>query len=95
MNHVQKWGERRLETLRGCGIPSLEELDLTDDRLADILHAIAVDEDWKPFEQELMGTLVRVYDLPMHCVRIDTTTAKSYAEVSEEGLLQLGHEPRP
>src|SRR5207244_12166450 len=37
------------------------------------------------------GDLVRVYDLPAQCVRIDTTTASSYAEVTEEGLLQLGH----
>lgn len=38
-----------------------------------------------------MGHLLRVYDLEASCVRLDTTTVSSYAEVSEEGLLQLGH----
>src|SRR5207245_8327763 len=39
----------------------------------------------------LMGQLLRVYDLSANCVRIDTTTASSYAQVNEQGLLQLGH----
>ena len=38
-----------------------------------------------------MGQLLRVSDLPAQAVRIDTTTASSYAEVTQEGLLQLGH----
>ncbi len=35
--------------------------------------------------------MVRVYDLTPSCVSLDTTTASSYAAVSEDGLLQLGH----
>jgi transposase len=42
------------------------------------------------FEQKLMGNLIRVYDMQKDCVRIDTTTIKSYAKVNEQGLLQLG-----
>lgn len=38
-----------------------------------------------------MGQLLRVYDVQASCVRIDTTTASGYAEVNEQGLLQLGH----
>ena len=38
-----------------------------------------------------MGQLLRVYALSASCVRLDTTTVSSYADVSEEGLLQLGH----
>lgn len=38
-----------------------------------------------------MGQLLRVYDLQAQLVRIDTTTASSYAGVNEQGLLQLGH----
>ena len=64
---------------------------LTDDRLADVLRLLSDDVHWRAFEQELMGQLLRVYDLSASCVRIDTTTASSYAQVSEEGLLQLGH----
>jgi transposase len=69
----------------------LNPQDLTDDRLVDILRLLSHDGTFQAFEQELMGHLLRVYDLPATCVRIDTTTASSYAEVNEQGLLQLGH----
>jgi len=91
MNHVQEWSERRLETIRGSGLRSFESSDMTDDRLADILRLLSSDIHWKEFEQDLMENLVRVYDLQKECVRVDTTTVKSYAEVNEEGLLQLGY----
>ena len=91
MNRVQEWGSRRLETLRGYGMKTVGPQDLTDDRLADVLRLLSDDVHWQAFEQELMGHLVRVYDLPTSCVRIDTTTASSYGEVNEQGLLQLGH----
>src|SRR5437588_5944124 len=70
---------------------ALQTEDLTDDRLADLLRLLSDDVHWQACEQELMGQLLRVYDLPAQGVRIDTTTASSYAEVTEEGLLQLGH----
>ncbi len=38
-----------------------------------------------------MGQMVRVYALEVSCVRLDKTTVSSYADVNEEGLLQLGH----
>ena len=91
MNHVQAWSMRRLETIRGSELSSFDSSDMTDDRLADVLHLLSSDIHWVAFEQDLMGHLVRVYDLQKECIRVDTTTAKSYAEVSEEGLLQLGH----
>jgi transposase len=91
MNRVQEWGSRRLSTLRGCGLEELTPLDLTDDRLADVLRILSDDEHYRAFEHELMGHLVRVYEWEATCVRIDTTTASSYADVTEEGLLQLGH----
>jgi transposase len=91
MNRVQEWVSRRLTTLRGCGLADLTPLDVTDDRLADVLRLLSDDERYRAFEQELMGHLLRVYDLDASCVRLDTTTVSSYADVSEEGLLQLGH----
>jgi len=91
MNRVQEWAMRRKEVIRGCGIKTFEVRDMTDDRLADILRVLSSDTHWLAFEQELMGRLVRVYDLQKECVRVDTTTVSSYAEVNEEGLLQFGH----
>lgn len=91
MNRVQEWVSRRLTTLRGCGLVGLTPLDVTDDRLADVLRLLSDDECYRAFEQDLMGHLLRVYDLDARCVRLDTTTVSSYADVNEEGLLQLGH----
>ena len=91
MNHVQEWSMRRSATIRRSGLATFESSDMTDDRLADVLRMLSHDDDWKAFEQELMGNLVRVYEMQKECVRVDTTTAKSYAEVNELGLLQYGH----
>lgn len=91
MNHVQEWAVRRIEIVRGCGIKTFEARGMTDDHLADVLRALSSDIHWVAFEQELMGNLVRVYDLQKECIRVDTTTVSSYAEVNEEGLLQLGY----
>jgi transposase len=91
MNQVQEWSKLRKEVVRSCGLSTFEDGDMTDDRLADVLHALSSDIHWSAFEQELMGNLVRVYDLQKECVRVDTTTVSSYAEVNEEGLLQLGY----
>src|ERR1700682_2665185 len=91
MNQVQEWSKRRKEIIRSCGLKTFETGDMTDDRLADILRALSSDIHWSAFEQELMGNLVRVYDLQEECIRIDTTSVKSYAEVNEQGLLQYGH----
>jgi transposase len=44
MNRVQEWVSRRLTTLRGCGLADLTLLDVTDDRLADILRLLSNDE---------------------------------------------------
>jgi transposase len=91
MNQVQDWASRRLATLRGCGMEALTPADVTDDRLADVLRLLSDDERYRAFEQELMGPLLRVYALEASCVRVDTTTVSSYADVNEEGLLPLGH----
>lgn len=90
MNRVQEWATRRLEMLHTCGTSDLSPQDVTDDRLADVLRYLSQDTRWQAFEQELMGQLVRVYDLQGQVVRIDTTTASSYANIDKRGLLQLG-----
>lgn len=91
MNHVQAWTERRVETLGNGLAERVTGRDLNDDRLAEVLHELSEDERWHAFEHELSGQLLRVYDLEVHCVRLDSTTASSYASVTQEGLLQFGH----
>ena len=83
MNRVQEWATRRLETLRLCGQSDLSPDDLTEDRLADVLRYLSQDARWQAFEQELMGQVVRIYDLQTQVVRIDTTTASRYADIDD------------
>jgi transposase len=91
MYHVQDWAIQRREVIRSCGLNLFEAGDMTDDRLADVLQSLSHDIHWLEFEQELMGNLIRVYELQKECIRVDTTTISSYAEVNEQGLLQFGH----
>jgi transposase len=91
MNQVQPWVERQLETLRTCTGQPIQVLDLTDDRLADLLRTLSDDRCWTNFERRLSGTLLRVYDLRVERVRLDSTTASGYWEVTQEGLFQFGH----
>src|SRR5262249_56373899 len=63
-----------------------------DDRLADWLSRLGAGDTFAALERELNRQAVRVYWLPTDLVRIDATTASSYADVlSEQGLLQFGH----
>ncbi len=91
LNQVQPWAARRLETLRACTEQPVTDLDLTDDRLADVLRMLADDTHWVSFERALGQELLRVYDLSPACVRVDMTTASRAGQVSAEGLFQFGY----
>jgi len=91
MNQVQPWVERQLDTLRISTGQPVEVLDVTDDRLADVLRMLSDDTCWINFERRLTGTLLRVYDLRPTRVRLDSTTASGYWEVTADGLFQFGH----
>ncbi len=91
LNQVQPWAARRVETLRACTEQPIEELDLTDDRLADVLRALADDTHWVSFERALGQEVLRVYDLAPACVRVDMTTVSQAGSVTEEGLFQFGY----
>jgi transposase len=91
MNQVQPWVERQLATLRISTNQPLQALDVTDDRLADVLRTLSDDTCWINFERRLTATLLRVYALHPTRVRLDSTTASGYWEVTEDGLFQFGH----
>jgi transposase len=91
LNHVQAWGDKRLETLKIFFGDSLRSLDLTDDRLEAVLRYFNCDRNWYSFEKELGSSLLRVYDIEPEQVRLDSTTASSHCGVNPEGLFQWGH----
>jgi transposase len=93
LNHLQDWAADRVEMLCACLGKPVRSQDFHDDRLADMLDALQDSTAWAAFEQALNAGLVRVYDLPTQTVRVDTTTASTYAQVDDtgDGLFQLGH----
>jgi transposase len=93
LSHVQPWVAERLDTLSACVGKPIRPLDLSDDRLADLLDRLAETDPWAAVETGINGVVLRVYDLgqPDQPIRIDSTSAKTYAEVDENGLFQLGH----
>ena len=92
LNHVESWVDEHRDTLAALlGKPVLPTA-LHDDRLADWLTRLGAGDSFRVLERDLNQQTVRVYQLPTDLVRIDTTTANSYADVlSDRGLLQFGH----
>src|SRR5437588_6796365 len=92
LNHVEPWVAQHQGVLAALlGKPVLPK-DAHDDRLADWLTRLGRGDAFAALERDLNQHTVRVYQLPTDLVRIDATTANSYAEVlSERGLLQFGH----
>ena len=92
LNHVQPWVAQHQETLSALLGKRVRPTDAHDDRLADWLTRLGAGAAFGALERDLSQQTIRVYELPTDLVRIDTTTANSYAEVlSEQGLLQFGH----
>src|SRR5262250_2999983 len=89
--HVEPWVNNRLWTFRKATGQAVEHLDFTDDRLALVLQYLSDDVRWAQFESALNHHTVRVYDLSCERIHVDSTTASSYATVSEAGLFQFGH----
>jgi len=58
----------------GC---KAEPRDCNDDRLATGLDYLSVSEHWGTFEIDLNQTVIRLYDLRLQRVRIDTTMAST------------------
>src|SRR5712692_2709717 len=91
LNQVEPWAVAHLTTLRQCTGQCVNRLDLTDDRLAAVLRALADDYHWADCEWALTSRLLRVYDLAAAPVRLDMTTASSEQLVTPDGLFQFGY----
>jgi transposase len=89
--HVEPWVANRLFTLQTVTGQDVERLDFTDDRLQIVLRRLSDDARWTQFESCLNQHTVRVYDLTTERIHVDSTTASTYASVSEGGLFQFGH----
>src|SRR3954454_23334069 len=92
LNHVESWVAQHQSTPPALLGKEVLPACVHDDRLADWLTRLSLGESFGLLERDLNQHTIRVYQLPTDLVRIDTTTANSYAEVlSDQGLLQFGH----
>src|SRR5438128_2122655 len=92
LNHVQPWVAQHQGTLSALLGKRVLPTDAHDDRLADWLTRLSTGDSFSAVERDLNQQTIRVYQLPTALVRIDATTANSYADVlSAQGLLQFGH----
>ena len=89
--HVEPWVAQRQLTLSQVTGEVVRADDLSDDRLEIVLRLLSDDNRWAAFESALNQHLVRVYDLQTERVHVDSTSASTYAGVSEGGLFQFGH----
>jgi transposase len=88
--HVEPWvAERQLTLSQSIG-EAVRADDLSDDRLEIVLRLFSDDSRWVAFESARNQHLVRVYDLRAARVHVDSTSASSYAGVSDGGLFQCG-----
>jgi transposase len=90
LNKVEAFVEQHLGVYEASFGREVRALDFSDDRLADVLERLAGEPGWREFESVLNRKTIRVYDLALERVRLDSTTTYSYGAVSEEGLLQMG-----
>jgi transposase len=92
LNHVQPWVAQHQGVLSALLGKPILPTHAHDDRLADWLTRLSRGDAFAALERDLNQHTVRVYQLPTDLVRLDATTANSYADVlSEQGLLQFGH----
>jgi transposase len=92
LNHVAPWVAQHQGTLSALLGKEVLPNCAHDDRLADWLTRLGGGDAFGGLERDLNQQTLRVYQLPTDTVRIDTTTANSYAAIlSEQGLLQFGH----
>src|SRR3954471_14008154 len=92
LNHLQPWAQEHQGVLSALLGKPVQPTCVHDDRLADWLTRLGHGDAFAALERDLNQQTIRVYQLPTDLVRIDATTANSYAAVlSERGLLQFGH----
>ena len=91
LSYVEPWVAKHLETLKRLIEPSLRVQDFSDDRLGDVLRYLSDEASWNSIERELGGRILRVYQLPLGWVRLDSTTVSVYHEPEGTELIRYGH----
>lgn len=91
LSYVQPWVAKQAEMLKRLIDPELTEQDFSDDRLGDVLRYLSDDASWTSIERAMGQQLIRVYQLPLEWVRLDSTTVSLYHEPEGTELIRYGH----
>jgi len=91
MSHVQDWVAQLPHVWAGLWGQAVRPLDVSDDRLAEVVRRLSLPEVWEPLEGQITQRMIRVYELSSERVRLDTTTAKVYGGNELSVLFQRGH----
>src|SRR5829696_552906 len=81
LNHVEPWVAQHQGVLSALLGKAVLPVHFHDDRLADWLTRLSAPGVFAALERDLNQQTIRVYQLPTELIRIDTTTANSYAGV--------------
>ena len=87
---VQDWAQTHQHTLETLLGQSLRSVEFSDDRLSILLRRFH-DADWNAVETDLWQATFEVYEVPINCVRLDSTTSYGYHTIEPEGIMQYGH----
>jgi transposase len=87
---VQDWARSHQHTLQAFIGQPLRPVEFSDDRLSIVLRRLH-DTDWPALETDLWRTTCEVYEVPLRCVRLDSTTSCGYHTIDPDGVMQLGH----
>lgn len=90
LSSVKDWASHRLLSLRVLlAYPDLEASHFEDQHLELVLDYLSDVDQWNRFEAFHTNHVLRVYDLSVDVVRLDSFVANSFRKV--EDLFQLGH----
>jgi transposase len=87
---VEPWARSHQHTLETLLGESLRPVEFSDDRLGIVLRRFH-DADWEALEADLWRGTVEVYEIPIDCVRLDSSTSCGYHAIEPDGVMQLGH----
>lgn len=90
MEPVQPWTRSHLTTLRRLTGQPIEELDMSDDRLALCLFYLHERATWTAIEEQLGGRAIRVYGLEAKRLRLDATVGTVSHDPTQHTLFKVG-----
>src|SRR5438552_10664243 len=87
---VQDWAQSHQHTLEAIIGQPPRPAEFSDDRLSIVLRRLH-DADWPALEADLWQATCQVYEIPISCIRLDSTTSCGYHVIEPDGVMQLGH----